>query len=161
MFWHHLQIFLLSSLLEIFCDGKHHKILLHGYVNCSCSVRIHQFFHFHFHNHNLRSVFPKNLTESPESDCESWVKPKTIISLRSSDNQCESPISPIFFSTNLCLFTFWGVLQGKRFQLKSKNTKKCLYNLLYLTFKNICQPLRLVKLKFMFCKIGCSISWTT
>ena len=77
MFWHHLQIFLLSSLLEIFCDGKHHKILLHGYVNCSCPVHIHQF--LHFHNYNLRSVFPKNLIESPESDCESWVKPKTII----------------------------------------------------------------------------------
>ena len=59
------------------------------------------------------------------------------------------------------MFTFWVFFPGKSFKLISKYTQKCQYsNSLYQKEKNTLQHLKLEKLKFGICRIGCSMCWT-
>ena len=59
---------------------------------------------------------------------------------------------PILWILNIFFVDFY-------FKSISKYTRKCQYNLLYKKEKNTLQHLRLGKLKFGICKIGCSMSW--
>ena len=73
----------------------------------------------------------------------------------------EQPIWILNFCNKFGFTSFFSKYwQDKSFKLRPKYIKKCQCNSLHTKNKNTLQHLKLGKLKFGICKIGCSMSWT-